>query len=580
MSPLWEIAVCGAAGLSGFAAGWWCRQWKRAAATVIVQQPAVESPEQMSIERQAAHQKAKNLLGQVHAITARVAAQVGEHHTKMQAINDELSHADGADLDAIMATVNRLVEANAQMQSQLVTAEKKMDDQARTIECYISEARTDALTGIFNRRAFDEELERCTEEQQAGQSACIMMLDVDHFKKFNDTHGHKAGDEVLKAVARQLKETAGRDHVVCRYGGEEFAVLLRGESIPHGVRAAERTRSAISALHIRFEGKVLRVTASAGMAEIIGEEPGDRAVARADAALYCSKKAGRNQGHYHDGDTFQPFVADATEFLSKLAERRGEVMNDRLGEVERPQRQANELCAAQRGEDPASNAAGGTWMPNSQERTPAATEGVWETSQPAPMAGMSNEAWAAGEAPQASHTGEKDPVTGLSNHAAFYEDLERRLEEYKRGGAPVLVMLVQVDGWAKIVKRRGEEAGDYALKAVGRLLQATVRDMDHLARFDDDSFSVMLPTAGFEDGLAIARRLQQALSRCQLAHAGQPMTLTASIGLATAQSDDIASRLLQRVTAAQNNAANRGGQRIFLHDGTRLHLQEWQNVGA
>src|SRR5690606_7096019 len=189
MSPLFQLVSIATAGLTGFVAGWWCRHCRHIAQPVIVA-PPTSGAEEPSEEQQIAHRKTKNLLSQVHAITARVAAQVGEHHTKMQAINFELSHADGSDVDAIMATVQRLVEANGQMQQQLATAEQKMEDQARTIECYISEARTDALTGILNRRAFDEELERCQEEIESGQPACVMMIDVDHFKKFNDTHGH------------------------------------------------------------------------------------------------------------------------------------------------------------------------------------------------------------------------------------------------------------------------------------------------------------------------------------------------------------------------------------------------------
>jgi diguanylate cyclase len=578
MSPLYEIIAFSTAGLSGFAAGWWCRMLQRPLVTPAITDAGCLSESEASVERQAANQKAKNLLSQVHAITARVAAQVGEHHTKMQAINDELSNADGSDIDAIMSTVNRLVEANSQMQSQLVTAEKKMDDQARTIECYISEARTDALTGIFNRRAFDEELERCHEDHLSGQSACIMMIDVDYFKKFNDTHGHKAGDEVLKAVAKQLKETAGKDHVVCRYGGEEFAVLLRGDSIPGGVRAAERTRSSISALHIRFEGKVLRVTASAGLAEIIGHEPGERAVARADAALYCSKKAGRNQGHFHDGEAFKPFISEIPEALAKLLDDRLPFEEDELRERERqPRVDADELTGFVRGEEPTTAVAGGAWAPSEQAVVPLGDGGIWQTATSDSSIRTTEQEWGTAAA-ASTQSAERDPVTGLSTHTAFYSDLDRRLEEYKQGGAPVSIMMVQVDGWAKLVKKRGTEAGDFALKAVGRLLQATVRDMDHLARLDDDSFGIMFPTAGCEDGLAISRRLQQALSRCQLTHGGQPLTLTTSIGLATAQTDDTASRLLQRVTAAQNNAANRGGQMIFLHDGARLHMQDWQSV--
>lgn len=579
MSPLFEIAVASTAGLSGFAAGWWFGRRTLVPAAEATSSLLAGDAELVSSERQAAHQKAKNLLNQVYAITARVAAQVGEHHTKVQAISDELNNSDGSNLEEIMAAVNRLVEANEQMQQQLVIAEKKMDDQARTIECYISEARTDALTGIFNRRAFDEELERCTEEHQSGQSACIMMIDVDHFKKFNDTHGHKAGDEVLKAVAKQLKETAGKDHIVCRYGGEEFAVLMRGESILSGVRAAERTRSAISALHIRFEGKVLRVTASAGMAEIIGMEPGERAVARADAALYCSKKAGRNQGHYHDGESFKPFVPGMSEAENRVTEDRPAREEPQLRNATRGKGpESGDLTAAVRGA--ATHGTGGVWESAGEEQALPVDEGEWRTAQEdAVQTGVAG-VWETSQEPEVSQASDKDPVTGLSTHAVFYEDLERRLEEYKRGGSPILVMMVQIDSWSRIVKKRGEDAGDFALKAIGRLLQASVRDMDHLARFDDDSFSMMLPTAGFEDGLAIARRLQQALARCQLTHGGQSLPLTTSIGLATAQFDDNAGRLLQRAIAAQNNAANRGGQRIYLHDGTRLQLAEWETTSV
>jgi diguanylate cyclase (GGDEF)-like protein len=345
------------------------------------------------------------------------------------------------------------------------------------------------------------------------------------------------------------------------------------------VRAAERARSAISALHIRFEGKVLRVTASAGMAEIIGMEPGERAVARADAALYCSKKAGRNQGHYHDGESFKPFVPGMSEAENRVTEDRPAREEPLLRNATRGKGpESGDLTAAVRGA--ATQGTGGVWESAGEEQALPVDEGEWRTAQEdAVQTGVAG-VWETSQEPEVSQASDKDPVTGLSTHAVFYEDLERRLEEYKRGGSPILVMMVQIDSWSRIVKKRGEDAGDFALKAIGRLLQASVRDMDHLARFDDDSFSMMLPTAGFEDGLAIARRLQQALARCQLTHGGQSLPLTTSIGLATAQFDDNAGRLLQRAIAAQNNAANRGGQRIYLHDGTRLQLAEWETTSV
>ncbi|MBL9030431.1 MAG: GGDEF domain-containing protein [Phycisphaerae bacterium] len=154
-------------------------------------------------------------------------------------------------------------------------------------------AATDGLTRIANRAAFDARLAEVL-AQPAG--AALIMIDVDHFKKFNDTHGHQAGDEVLRAVADTLRHTADDKGFVARYGGEEFGVIVPGAALDAARDLAERLRAAIHACPIKHGGRCLAVTASLGVAR---SGPGAAAPAdlirAADARLYDAKRNGRNR---------------------------------------------------------------------------------------------------------------------------------------------------------------------------------------------------------------------------------------------------------------------------------------------
>jgi diguanylate cyclase (GGDEF)-like protein len=148
-------------------------------------------------------------------------------------------------------------------------------------------AQTDGLTGLANRRAFDERLAA----EAARGPVTLVMVDLDHFKRLNDTHGHQAGDEVLREVARILRQTAPAGALPARYGGEELVLILPGTDLADGVAAAERLRAAIAGA-----GGPVPVTASLGVASAgrYGSTPGEL-LAAADAALYEAKRAGRNR---------------------------------------------------------------------------------------------------------------------------------------------------------------------------------------------------------------------------------------------------------------------------------------------
>ncbi|QDU25912.1 Response regulator PleD [Anatilimnocola aggregata] len=303
-----EAAVALTAASAGAAAGWCFRRSTEAKAKASPEHApmtSVDSEQDAESNRQAA----KQLLTQVHALTTKVSSQVGEHNLRVQAINDQLNSGEALDLDTINSAVNRLVEANAWMQQQLDSAESKLESQARLIESHVNEARTDALTCIANRRAFDEEMQRCLDLLRIERvPSCVMMIDVDFFKKFNDTHGHKAGDEVLRHVARALKQAAGGSGLVCRYGGEEFAVIMSGLHAKDALPIAERCRAAIGTESIAYEGKTLHVNASAGLSEFTSRDTMETVLERSDEALYASKRGGRNCGHWHNGESFVPFV--------------------------------------------------------------------------------------------------------------------------------------------------------------------------------------------------------------------------------------------------------------------------------
>ena len=199
----------------------------------------------------------------------------------------------------MMMQAKQMIEENKTLETKLNQSSSVMEQLREEMESVRKEAMTDALTGIANRKLFDQEAYRMVAEAHAeGKMLSLLMIDIDFFKSFNDNHGHQVGDQVLKLVARTLKDgVKGRD-LPARYGGEEFAVVLPETPIEGAVKVGNALREALAAKEImnRNTGERLgKITMSVGAAQMGANEKIAEMLERADAALYKAKGAGRNQ---------------------------------------------------------------------------------------------------------------------------------------------------------------------------------------------------------------------------------------------------------------------------------------------
>lgn len=156
-----------------------------------------------------------------------------------------------------------------------------------------TQAGTDVLTGLYNRRTWDAELGReLAKARRQGDRLCMIMADLDHFKRVNDAYGHQRGDRVLQEFAQRLRQTVRVSDSVFRLGGEEFALLLPGTDIEDGRVTAEKLRERVALMPLDLD---LTITASFGVSDTDGHESPDEFFRRADQALYAAKAGGRNR---------------------------------------------------------------------------------------------------------------------------------------------------------------------------------------------------------------------------------------------------------------------------------------------
>ncbi len=448
----------------------------------------LESPAMPPIEQVHA------LVGQVTEVTTTVANDVGRHNVNVQALSNELGSVAQNDPAAVAAIVCKLLVANQELQGRLERAERTLQTHSRKLEEAIVSSRTDGLTGLTNRRALDEELRRCLVELQGqGRPAALLMLDVDHFKNFNDTHGHVAGDQALVHVAEMLRSQARASDIVARFGGEEFAVVFTAATATAIRERAERLRRAIGSRDVICDGREVRITASAGLAEAHSDDAAADWIRRADAALYAAKKAGRDRAYFAGENDMQLIT---------------------IAESEKP--------------------------------------------------GDSEEISATSRAPQESGA-ELAPEAFADTN--FFQNVAKRIAEWKRGGTTLTVLLAELDGDGE-PSVNGTADSPRPIRLAVQYARGSIREMDVITRWRQGGLAILLPCTSAADAKAVARRLQNALAQYSAIHTSDP-AVSLSIGIAEGIEGNDARRVLERAWLALEAARSEGPAGMCVHDGVK-----------
>ena len=241
-----------------------------------------------------------NILAQM----GTVSGGTSEYGQVLEGIQSQLAAPEGVNeikqlVEQVLGETRKMQERTVELETALNESTKEISSISDHLVAAKKQALTDGLTNIANRRCFDDELSRLTKEAQSDETPlCLLIGDIDHFKAFNDTHGHRVGDKVLQQVARTLTQCVkGRD-LPARYGGEEFAVILPVTDVMGAEKVAEQIRVTISQkkMRIKSSGQELgAVTMSIGVSAYIPGEDVTALIERADQGLYEAKHLGRNQ---------------------------------------------------------------------------------------------------------------------------------------------------------------------------------------------------------------------------------------------------------------------------------------------
>ncbi|MNR03601.1 Response regulator PleD [compost metagenome] len=202
---------------------------------------------------------------------------------------DEHKHERDRREQELAGRLQGLSERVANMEHEALGYREHLEEQRQ-------KALLDPLTGLPNRAAWSERVEREMLEWQAhGGHLAMAILDLDHFKRINDSYGHLAGDKVLKIVADQLRKRLRSGDFIARFGGEEFVLLMPQTSPAAAAQIAEVLRATVEACPFHFKGERVVITTSIGLGAFRSGERGDQVLKRADAALYRAKESGRNR---------------------------------------------------------------------------------------------------------------------------------------------------------------------------------------------------------------------------------------------------------------------------------------------
>ncbi len=261
-------------------------------------------------------QAVQNINNRLQNTLAQVQQLVVEASKSSHQFNSRLDNANGELVEFVSKTplsvqdIQRIIQQlvddskalmlqNESMHLRLADNSRELNEMRQDLFSVREEAMTDALTGISNRKAFDARLlQAAVEASQDEEPLALLLIDIDHFKKFNDTYGHQAGDQVLRLVAQTFKRSIKGKDTAARFGGEEFAIILPGTTADNAARVADVLRLAVASKEVVNRSnniKLGQITISVGVSEYRTNESLEDLIERADSALYRAKQAGRNQ---------------------------------------------------------------------------------------------------------------------------------------------------------------------------------------------------------------------------------------------------------------------------------------------
>jgi len=247
------------------------------------------------------------IVDEIEQVMAMIDAAVGSATNYTESLASATQSLGSAkDRDGLRMIVESLVLAtkdmeqhNHRLEESLKVSKQEINQLQVNLETVRNESLTDPLTSLANRKYFDQALDKAIAHSVAsGEPMSLMLADIDHFKKFNDTFGHLTGDQVLRLVALAMKHNVKGQDVAARYGGEEFAVILPTTALQSALTVGDHVRRAVMTKELmkRSTGEHLgRVTVSIGVATLHRGETAQSLIERADACLYAAKRHGRNR---------------------------------------------------------------------------------------------------------------------------------------------------------------------------------------------------------------------------------------------------------------------------------------------
>ncbi len=229
--------------------------------------------------------------------TSKYSQSLGDSSRKLQ--SDHGTQVSLRIINDLLSDTRSMQKVSSDMREKLEKSQHEVDILRDQLQRARKESAIDPLTGLTNRAGLATEMLSMLEDTEvAKDSRCLLMVDIDHFKRVNDTYGHMVGDKVIQFVAKSLKNLVKGKDTVARYGGEEFAIILPNTSLSGAQSLAENIRVAIEKTRIKRSGSgesIGQVTVSIGVAQYHTGESSEELFERADTALYQSKNSGRNK---------------------------------------------------------------------------------------------------------------------------------------------------------------------------------------------------------------------------------------------------------------------------------------------